>query len=299
MRRAVILLVIVALLVSLVYWESRKHKIQTSGTEGGVSQSTTEGRVSQSTPRGLPADYFPFTTGLRLEYLITLGATEPLNFETVEWPTGDNHATLQETRGRFVPAIDKKSGQTYSLILEIEGPAAHRGPYAWDGVKVKVVKDELGVFENVQELFWNRTSGGDFMVQEVRTHSPDSPGAPTGPWGTWNADNGTSTRIVFFGGAPGTARSIGSRDEDSNDELDFLGLDGDRLHFVRSVKAAKSDSSDSQGADSLNHAFEEHTWFEYGRGMVRLEQRIDGAVSMTWELVGSSIAPAPAQTSAQ
>jgi len=51
--------------------------------------------------------------------------------------------------------MNKDAGREYSLVLQIVGPATEEGPYRWPGVKVKVIKDELGIFEGVQELFWN------------------------------------------------------------------------------------------------------------------------------------------------
>jgi len=282
-------LLAMVLLAPIVYGASACHETSTSepaATNSDTSRSAianpeTSEAVLPSTPPGIPEDYFPFTPGLRLEYRVTLGKAEPLNFETIEWPMGGNHEMVTERRGRFIPPVKKAA---YSLILQIVGPAEQQGPYSWDGVKVNVVKDELGIFDDVRELFWNRTRGGDLNALEVRTYSPGAPGAPMGPWGVPESGAGSSSRIIFFGGHPGGGRSLGSADSD--EEIGFVGLEGDRLHFVRMVKVHKRDPSDTDEDNILNQAFEEHTWFGYGRGMVRLEQRVNGVTSMTWELVG-------------
>jgi hypothetical protein len=226
-----------------------------------------------------------------LEYNITLGAAEPLNFGVTEWALGGDRVAAYETRGRFLPAMNKDAGREYSLVLQIVGPATEEGPYRWPGVKVKVIKDELGIFEGVQELFWIRSKNDDFILLEVRTYSPDSIGAPTGAWGMPESTGGASSRIIFFGGAAGVIRGLGSG-KDPDDAIECLGFDGDNLHFVRNVQAHKSDHPELDGkSDILSQAFEEHTWFARGKGMVRLEQHINGVTSMTWQLVGSDVSP--------
>ena len=260
------------------------RKFETVNSEGAEAGQ-------QLAPRGDPADYLPFTPGLRLAYLITLGQAEPLNFEIIEWPMGGNRGMATERRGRYLPRIKKEA---YALILQIEGSAPLQGPYNWDGVKVRVVKDELGIFDDVQELFWSRTRSGDFDVMEVRTYSPESPDTPTGSWGIPESNGGSSSRIIFFGGSPGTAKGFGSGrrgSEETAEELAFLGIDNGDLHFVRTVKEHKRESYESNDSDVLNQGFEEHMWFERGQGMVRLEQRVKGIPSMTWQLVGSDFNP--------
>jgi hypothetical protein len=283
MKRMTVVAVAIMLVATLVYWghPDKKTSVPELAQASTPSQSTSDQipEVIQRPPMGIPEEYIPFTPGLRLEYRITLGPAEPLNFGVTVWSMGNGHGILSETRGRFAPPTKR----TYSLILQIAGPVTKEGPYSWDGVKVK---DEIGVFEGAQELFWSRAPGDDFNVLEVRTYSPDSTGAPMGSWGVPESEGGSASRIIFFGGPPGSARGIGPRD--SEDKIGFLGSEGDTLHFVRQVKTHESDPSESEDAKLLDQGFEEHTWFERGRGMVRLEQRINGATSMRWQLVGSN-----------
>jgi hypothetical protein len=49
------------------------------------------------------------------------------------------------------------------------------------------------------------------------------------------------------------------------------------LHFVREVKAREE-------PDELSGAFSEDTWFVEGKGLVRLVQKRQGKVAMTWIL---------------
>jgi hypothetical protein len=288
MRKFLVWAVVICLVLYGI-WRLTTPDHNAKTVETANSEGTETGR--QLTPPGEPAEYFPFTPGLRLEYLITLGQAEPLNFEIIEWPMGGNRGMASEQRGRFLPHVRKEA---YTLILQVEGPAPQQGPFQWDGVKVQVVEDELGIFDNVQELFWSRSRSGDFNIMEVRTYSPDSPGAPTGSWGVPGSSGGNSSRIMFFGGSPGTEMSFKSGRDDSQEspeKLAFLGIDNGGLHFVRTVKEHKRGPDESDDADVLNHGFEEHAWFVRGRGLVRLEQRVRGVPSMTWQLVGSDFNP--------
>lgn len=55
-------------------------------------------------------------------------------------------------------------------------------------------------------------------------------------------------------------------------------MENDSLHFVRTVEPR------DQITAYMHNGFIEDTWFAKGFGLVRLEQRINGKISMTWTL---------------
>jgi hypothetical protein len=243
--------------------------------------------------RGAPQDYVPFTAGREFHYVITIGEVDPLWAARIDWTLG-NGAIAQSVRGRFFPI--PQPGRRYDLRLRIVGPAAKQGPYSWDGVEVKVVKDDLGIYEGAERVFWTRTRSGALNVLEVRTYSPGSPGAPAGPWGTLNSAPGASSQIIFFSGTIGARESLTpfeGGDLTSPDSITLTGVENGKIHFTRLV--ARDQDPDPR-SHTLSQRFEEHTWFEPGRGMVRLEQRIDGKVSMIWQRVGSGGPPPPSNS---
>ena len=91
----------------------------------------------------------------------------------------------------------------------------------------------------------------------------------------------------FLGERPGTQIGIG---KDPKDKLLFHGVEdqvgfgehGPLLHFLRSVEAPDKDDAESS---ELDRAFTEDYWFAKGKGLVRLEQKVEGKRSMVWTLV--------------
>lgn len=255
-------------------------------TVGGCSKKNNEG-----SPPGKPINYLPMKIGTTWTYKIEIGEVEPLNHERVIWPQGKT-SLVYVTRGRFISYLKREENKIFYLKMRIKGLAAKQGGLEFPiGVELEIEKDELGVFDNAKQVFWAGTSRGSFMAHEVITYPPHSPGAPTGSWGTWGVEDGYSMRILFFGKSPGTEISMG---ENAIDSLLFTGVErvpGTRningLHFVRTVKASQKDEKDEK-LSILDRAFSEDVWFVKGKGLFRLEQKVEGKKSMTWTLVDFS-----------
>jgi hypothetical protein len=158
-----------------------------------------------------------------------------------------------------------------------------------EAVKIDILRDDAGVFSGVHELFWVFLSGDTTQaVVQVLTFPPDAADAPFN-----QKEDGYLYRMMFFASKPGIARaaSTGGVAEDRADEmLLFLGTDGPRpeapqqpcMHFLRIVRP----NSDLEGRQPsyLDKGYVEEMWYARHRGLVRLEQRIDGTTSMTWSL---------------
>jgi hypothetical protein len=233
-------------------------------------------------PSGQPVDFCPISVGTRWHFTINVSG-DPLHFGQIGWPMGNGQVRVQ-TRGRFGAVVRDRSRRQFELKIAIARPSEVQGPLKYPGgVELTVENDDLGVYEGHRQVFWAVASHHRFEVLEVVAYSPDHPSAPRmGSWGSWGESDGNSVRFLFFGERPGIAISLG---EDSPDRLAFEGFDstktsqwgGSVLHFVRQVKAAEEPGE-------LSKAFEEHTWYAYGRGLVELKQFVSGRETMHWVL---------------
>jgi len=231
-----------------------------------------------------PADYFPMDVGREWSYLITIGETEPLIYQEVVWPTSTG-SVLSSTRGRL--ALASREGDTFLLELRVKSRAVEQGPLSYpEGVELEILTDDLDFYEDSQQVFWAILTSPRYMTHEVVTFSQYGIRAPTG----WPIqEDGFSMRLLFVG-EEGVSVGMG---EDPADEVMFIGVDTDvpgyegkaLLQFRRTVK--EGEPMPGRPRDYLDSGFIENTWFAEGEGLVRLEQRVGGQVSMTWNLLSS------------
>jgi hypothetical protein len=252
------------------------------------SQALAPSARAEGPPEGVPGDYFPHQVGTEWQYDVSTGPAEPLEYREVAWRMGSSLEYIA-SRGRYRPYFEAKT-RNFVLRMKVQGPSPEQGPLKYrDGVELAVLEDGLGIFENHHRIFWAVGTAERYMANEIVTFPPDSPGAPGmgGPWGGWGAEDGYSMRLVFFADKPGIAIGFG---EHAKDMTAFVGAESCNgipcLHFVRTVEAGKADDRvpHSAAADYLDRGFTEDRWFAKGKGLVRLEQKVDGRTSMTWTL---------------
>jgi hypothetical protein len=246
---------------------------------------------TQGRPDGDPQEYFPIAMGTTWTYDITIGPGEPLSYQTRKWPMGEK-AMVQSVRGRYWGAMKHlEEGKTSSLKLKLRvaGRTTECPMATANAVKVDVVQDDLGIFEDAEALYFTRIGDeSDCEWVMVTSYGMHGIGAPTGSWGMpLSTDNGFSNRLIFFGDGFGIRISLGGAS--SEDHLLCVGLDQVRrgarnVELVRFTRTVDPRSDDDSEADVLNKGFTEDTWYQRGRGLVRLEQTIDGQRTMTWEL---------------
>jgi hypothetical protein len=276
---------------------------------------TADRRNNNLPPSGHPRDFFPSEPGATWVYSVeVLGDDPPLKYEEVSWPISEGRAVTYATRGiihKFDRPLEEGTESTnatksYSLEMCVKGRAAQQGRLKYPlGVELKVLKDDLGIFENAKEVFWAITESGRFTVHLVITYDPDTPGAGApvgGAFGRWGQGDGSSMRHIFFVdkpfvgiGAQGSPDSLGffgvKKDAIGFDGTEAKGFEGTEcLYFRRIVEAAKKLDAEAvtpeipASADRLNSAFEEHMWYARGKGLVRLEQRVNKKPTMIWTL---------------
>ncbi len=251
-----------------------------SGCGSDNGGQPAQGRTSrQESVVGSPKEYFPTDIGLKWIYQISISETVPQSYRETAWPLGESNLTYS-SRGYFLGAIQDESQKSQRLAIRVKNLADKQGPLEFPlGRQLDVVEDELGIFREVKHAFWAVNTSHRYAVHLVEIH--DAMYSPMGSSMGWR--DGYSIRLIFFSSKPGLQIGLG---EDAMDALLFDGVDdqvqgyrGEQLlHFVRTVKASKERNSD------LDAGFVEHTWFAKGKGLVRLEQKINGKTSMTWTL---------------
>ncbi|MEW6408061.1 MAG: hypothetical protein AB1465_05215 [Patescibacteria group bacterium] len=221
-------------------------------------------------------DYFPTGIGTRWVYEITIGETEPLRQQTNYWTENNGQTLVQLVKGRFSTLVgsNNKPPKTFRLIIKIKKKTAADLESSSENVELAIEEDELGIFKHGKKVSWRQTSYlGAIVIEEIVVYSPKN-------FGLFDIkQDGYSSHPIFLA----SNVRIGYSEEIY---ILFIGIEASRLHLRRTVNAA--DSRPGRPPDYLDKAFIEDMWFEKGKGLVRLEQRIDGLVSMTWRLVDFS-----------
>ncbi|MFA5080647.1 MAG: hypothetical protein WC472_03435 [Candidatus Paceibacterota bacterium] len=223
-----------------------------------------------------PWEYFPMDVNTQWHYKIFANSDNPLLRETIQWPHG-TRVTTYNTKGIYLA----EAGKSYDLILKVKG-SSEKYP---DGVLVETVKDDLKIFDVGgglhKEIYWspmNKDKGAVAINQEIMFDWSYAPFAFP------SFIDGYSDKAIFFVDEPNEALV---KQNDPNTPLIFIGTDYNVpgyngqpcLHLLRQV------SPDSlTEVDSFDKFFTEDMWFAKGKGLVHLEQKIEGQKSMTWTL---------------
>lgn len=261
--------------------------------EGSTSEDQMEERLTTTQGVRLQADaYFPTQLGSRWAYTIeTFSPHDPLSFRNLVWPVAEDEHTGEytvkswEVMGRLTPR--SPFDNTHELVLSVTQTANERQGYRGypKGVLISIEKDELGIFENCDEVYWAITEQPRLEINEIRMYSRSTFGAPNDKW------QGLAERLLLADIPPG--KSLGVDGE--REVVTFVGRetsdDGTLLHFRRSVMDRKNPIAlvrpelDSILQKEFPYAgFDEDMWFAKGKGLVRLEQRVKGTLTMRWIL---------------
>jgi hypothetical protein len=281
-RVKVFIAVTVAIIAVLLATWGGAHKSDTASNDNPSVATTSVGL-----PPGEPSDYFPHAVGNEWQYDIRIGSVEPLEYQEVLWKTDKGTMALGAI-ARY-PGLLRTHAKNYTLTLKVHQSAPVQGPLKYDeGVELAIVRDDLDIFKDHHQIFWVVTSSDRFMAQQIVTYPPDNPTAPGpgGTWGSWNQE-GYSMQIMFFAERPKVQVGIG---KDPIDTLLFEGIESCQgtpcLHFIRTVKGGEMDPRvpDTPESRYLGSGFTEDTWFAKGKGLIGLEQKVNGKTSMTWIL---------------
>ncbi len=247
----------------------------------GLSDAQSNDAVAQ-TPPGVPSDYFPTDVGHKWSYKIELNEGHDALHHSVKCLA--KFAT--ETRGRYLLFGEKKKiKDDLHLVLKVKSKALKQGPLQYpDGCELIAERDDLGIFEWSEKIYWAIYNTDGYGVMWVVTYSPESPGLLNsgGPWGSYGVEPAYAMRHAFFADRPGIEMSL----ENENDKLLFSGPSNyggkPALLFVRTVTAREL--KDGEKMESLERGFTEELTFVRGIGLVKLVQRVGDEVTMTWTL---------------
>ena len=212
-------------------------------------------------------DYIYYKPGVTVTYKIEIGEVSPIFYEVVEF-SGGSRRTLSQYK--YKPGAKKD----LFLKLKVKGVKSY-----WNmdgngfGTAFSVVQDDLQLYNNVKEILWcpevaiwQKDNSQHIFYHEILVYG-----------------NGYSKKLIMHGKLPQDDNNLDNWYQDFSDGLRLVGNESSLgpkipgLHFCKSVNFSESISSD----------FEEHTYFVKGKGLVFLEQRVEGKTSMIWRLVDS------------
>lgn len=212
-------------------------------------------------------DYFPHQPGTEWTYLISTSAQpEPTRFAINHFPVG-NKEVMYANSGKFYGAVQHPELKTFELRFRVKSRASEQGPLSYaNGVELEVLKDEFNFFHQAKRVFWAIAPDGQ-VTQVVMI--PRKTGVPDGG----RQQDGHNRRLIFFLDdrlSSFIGKPYNTLWEQPQDKLSFMGIEGSCVRFKREV--------DHKGG------FTEETWFENGKGLTRMEQKIGGKITMSLEL---------------
>ncbi len=263
----IVFILIIGLLLSGC---GRKSKVESESQET-VSKPEAP---SQQTSEVDPSDYFPMDIGREWTYNIKLGKVSPMILEDVIIAKDNKPYNFSH-----VGPINVSAGN-YRLKMRVVEPYSEE-LRSLGGVGVEILEDELGFYRFVSQIFWRRESptfiGSQTSILQSLIYS-DSELMSVYPYPQLeDADSIHSYRTIFIWGGGGI--------EQEDEEESFFFIDVDKnvpgwqgvpcYHFTREAK-----SDESTGSESITEDY----WYAPKKGLVRLEQRVKGEISMTWTL---------------
>lgn len=214
------------------------------------------------------SEYFPMEKGMEWSYKIEFGNTDPLMHFALLWK--DSNGAVDAKAYKKTMDRDKLKSKYKNCChyrIRINGTKSNEKMFAAD---INVIEDDLGVYNNYRNseawlIGWvvlysdesykvtSFVNYGDSFEQSQQVVSP---------------------QLLFF-----EPKKVGDEMKVliDDDYMKFVGYDYGvpdypeikTMHFVRTVP-------------SLDMT--EDTWFAPGKGLIRLEQKVDGIPSMTWTL---------------
>jgi hypothetical protein len=235
----------------------------------------------------------PTEVGTEWTYAIKSGNVDPLRYREIVWPMDNGKAAVYRNLEYFpVLATSSDRRKVFYLTLRVSGKPSRQGPFEYrDAVELEIVKDDLGVYEGAKQVFWLTPPGyfenmvvyGGTEVSEVVTYP--SALAP----GDFTQEDGFSIRYILLHQLPGTTEQHYVWGEGQNERLrslmptkQFSPYEGKWIfHYQRVVDLYEGAI---ESATAFPNGFVEDAWYAPAVGLVRLEQKVNNKLSMTWIL---------------
>jgi hypothetical protein len=199
-------------------------------------------------------EYFPLTGSW--SYKITQGSTDALLYQVMD----NEKSGIKITRSsiEFDYKVNYLNYRTKVYSKDVDGT---------EGAVLEITKDDLQIFKNTRYIYW-------IMYDDSRTYQLSY------------YPEGISTRAVFFLPPYGASGIMDNIFVGREERVTYMGLNSKPvecqkqacMYFVREINKG----SGTYGY--VDKGFVEYQWFAKDKGLVLLEQKIDGKTSMTWTL---------------
>jgi len=197
--------------------------------------------------------YFPMEVGIKWTYEITIGEKNPVVSSIARGNIG-NTTVVREQRGTLVI----EEGKIFNLTIEVKEVTQLEGK---QGVELEITEDDdFKLFRGADRVVWILREKPTFAVFQILVSQPE------GEESIFSV-RPLITPVAMEGKHP------------SQGFLTPIRHEGSSLHLLRMVG--------STGPD-VDNGFTEHFYYEKDVGMVKLVQKRDGVVSMTWKLIDFS-----------
>jgi hypothetical protein len=262
----------------------------TCACSGSAGSPAPPSGSSSATPFIYPSDeelqnILPAEVGTSWVYAIEVGSVDPVRYQDITFPTADGQ--VSDANIEFLPGLagSDSHGKVFTLALRIVAAPSQQGPFAWrHAVELTPTRDDLGIYAGASHVFWLMSGGSSAdkyvgtrtEVSAVETYPKES--EPNGR----AVSEGVSIRFIQAGCYPGTCKKNYSADDTLTSlwpTKEFPSYEGTWVYpYEREV-------APHLGSDpSFACGFVEDTWYAAKIGLVRLEQRVCGSVSMIWTL---------------
>ncbi|MCX6744831.1 MAG: hypothetical protein NTX82_04880 [Candidatus Parcubacteria bacterium] len=230
--------------------------------------------------------YFPTNIGSTWTYKIQIGEVEPIFYKQIRWQTSLGETITTAARGRFAGVETDPAKKEFVLKIKLEETSKAQCELEYPlGYRLKVIRDELGVYKYTKYLFWAIKTRDGFQVIEVNDIVPDQKLISFGTDSSRSVVQGCALNLKIFAKEPGVSADISANFVDNLLYMGFTQIPGTNqqgLHYVREVKA---NSQNEMFKSSLDSGFTEDIYFLENIGLAYLQQKINGQVSMTWTLI--------------
>jgi hypothetical protein len=241
------------------------------------------------------SDFFPIEPGMEWTYQIEIEDIEPLQYILASCSSMEERETF-DWRQTFLGPSQDRSKRSFLLRIRADGPVARESipPYYADQTEIdvmelEIVTDELGIFENAKKVFWvtyHVEKANMSVVDELVLYDTafDAQVCSSG------LRDGFSVRPVFYTAGVDTEIKPDLFGIQSQQHFQFLGFTENSqeppipyLHFRRETR--ESDMPLPPEKAYLGKSFIEDILFDRGRGMIELQQQVNGQKSMHWTLI--------------
>ncbi len=208
--------------------------------------------------RSMCEPFFSCNAGTEWQFLVRTFENEPLYDREVHWPALSGEERATHFRGRFLlPARSGEPG-VYHLHFRVRRPVKLEAPITvQNAVELDVMRDELGIYSEVVRLYWISAVAGTW--EELRIYPSRSVLAPAGGVVDWEFEG--YARTPLFTWQPSATGN---------------------LQVQRDLPRQPGDDS---GGKYLRSAISETLTYSAGVGLTKLEQQVEGNLTMTWTLI--------------